>query len=382
MALASLQAELIFVAGPQKGERVSLTGSPLVAGRSAQAQIMLREESISRQQLLFETTADGWACQNMSPASRIRIGKRKYKAGKQLLLATGDAITVGVDTTLLFVAAGDDGDEAVWAWRGEHPESLPTPVPVATEEEDESAAPAEPAEPIAPPLPDTPFAPVPSIAVIQQSTAEEPEEQELTEQEQAIVARRAKVRKILIILSAYLALMGVFVVLLVLNRSGDDPGGGPTKTRFLTDEQIEKAIAAPLTRSPNPFSAKENLDRARSYYKSLNTLPKNMYLCVKHYRLYIAFQGGGGRIFATTNDERQYDRAREMLTEEIQNLYGDVNNARHREDWVRMDDLLKQILVYIPVEYAKDDKPVNDVIVENCRALLVTVGKKMAMKKK
>ena len=75
-------AELIFVVGPQRGQRVALRTAVAIAGRGTQAEIPLLEETVSRQQMRFELTAQGWLVESLSKNSPLRIGKRKYKPGK------------------------------------------------------------------------------------------------------------------------------------------------------------------------------------------------------------------------------------------------------------------------------------------------------------
>ena len=61
-------------------------------------------------------TADGWIMENLS-ANGTAVNGRRYKADKQILLATGDVIGVGMETEILFVAGGDDPAEAIARYR-------------------------------------------------------------------------------------------------------------------------------------------------------------------------------------------------------------------------------------------------------------------------
>ena len=88
---------LVFVKGPQAGQRVSLHGERVVAGRSSECQLPLKEHYVSRQQMQFTRTPDGWIMENLSSNGTAVNGKR-YKADKQILLGTGDLLGVGLET--------------------------------------------------------------------------------------------------------------------------------------------------------------------------------------------------------------------------------------------------------------------------------------------
>ena len=104
MALA--RPELIFVRGPQDGERAVLMTNPVVVGRSAVADVRLKENASSREQLRFDLTPEGWLMQNLSANGTLINGKR-YRGGKRLLLDTGDILGVGAETEILYVAPPD-----------------------------------------------------------------------------------------------------------------------------------------------------------------------------------------------------------------------------------------------------------------------------------
>ena len=72
------RAVLIFVSGPQKGERLSLPGGILLAGRSASAHILLAEQYASREQFRFQFTHDGWIVENIG-TSPVKINGKKFK---------------------------------------------------------------------------------------------------------------------------------------------------------------------------------------------------------------------------------------------------------------------------------------------------------------
>ena len=118
--MAAARPELLFVRGPQAGQRVVLTTGQAVLGRSPECDVRLEEESASRRQVQFEMTAEGVVVENLSSQGTLISGKR-YKSGKRVLLDTGDVLAAGAVTEILFVAAGDDPEAALTAYRQARP---------------------------------------------------------------------------------------------------------------------------------------------------------------------------------------------------------------------------------------------------------------------
>ena len=54
------QAELIYVKGPQAGQRASLMSAVVTVGRGQQADVQLTEEHVSRKHFQLTLTQDGW----------------------------------------------------------------------------------------------------------------------------------------------------------------------------------------------------------------------------------------------------------------------------------------------------------------------------------
>ena len=80
-----------------------------------------REEAASREHIRFLFTHDGWVMENLS-ANGTLINNKRYKRDKKILLDTGDVLGVGLETKILYVAPGDDPEEALGAWRAANPE--------------------------------------------------------------------------------------------------------------------------------------------------------------------------------------------------------------------------------------------------------------------
>ncbi len=112
-------AQLIVVAGPDDGRRFELNGGSFTLGRSATCQIALSEEYISREHARLSLGNDGIVLEVLS-SNGLSIGGRKYKRGKEIVLAAGDVIELGADTKMLFIDRGGDAQAALANWQAEH----------------------------------------------------------------------------------------------------------------------------------------------------------------------------------------------------------------------------------------------------------------------
>jgi hypothetical protein len=106
----------------------------------------------------------------------------------------------------------------------------------------------------------------------------------------------------------------------------------------------------------------------------------NLYLCVKNYRLYLAFRRKNRRIF-TPEDERRYDIAKRQLGEQLMEIYKNVRVASGAGRWAEAHDGLEELLKYLPVKETERDPQVRDVIVENILAHLRLISKKRTRQK-
>jgi pSer/pThr/pTyr-binding forkhead associated (FHA) protein len=125
--MVSAMPELIFVSGPQQGERAVIMTGTAVLGRSPSADVKLLEEAASREHVRFQLTRDGWVMENLS-ANGTLINGRRYKKDKKILLDTGDVMGIGLETRILYVSPGDDPEEALEDWRQANPPAQPRPA--------------------------------------------------------------------------------------------------------------------------------------------------------------------------------------------------------------------------------------------------------------
>ena len=342
-------AELIFVEGPQRGQRVALVTAAAIAGRGNQAEIPLLEETVSRQQMRFELTAQGWLVESLSKTSPLHIGKRKYKPGKRVLLATGDVLAVGVETHILFVDSGDSAAEAVAAYEADNPAPEPIPVPAPT-----------PAPPPTPPTgPDLEAQPTTYIDV----PAER--EEEITPDELAERERKAKIRKYAVGFGIYLVVMVIGIVVLATMKQGGGGRGRIGPPARLSTDDIQKALSSPITREPNEVASLKHLEEARRLFDERTKQQANLYRCHKNYRLYKAYRRRDQQFFSDPADSRKSSVVERELTDRIAEIYNSAMLYEKGRAWLMATKELDLLWAYLPPDDIRDDPEVYDALWEN-----------------
>ena len=342
------RAELVFVAGPQQGQRVRLLDNVMVAGRGPLAQIQLQEETVSRQQLQLELTVQGWLVQNLSAGSPLRINGKKYKVGKQILVDSGDVIGLGLDTEILFVDADTDVNEAMRAYTEDNPAPEPVPVPVTPE------------------LAPEPVSHVPDLAAQPTTYLDVPQEQEApqTDEEADEAARKAKIKKIAIGFGIYLALMVVAAVFLVSMKKAPGPNNDGVPAS-LSSEEIRDALEQKIVKEPNPVASQKHLQEARRLFDARTQLNENLYLCHKHYRLALAFRRRADRYFKGREDQRKSEMVLDELSERLGAIYSGVMLFEKGNEWYKAGQELDRFCEYLPSDKMKDDPDVKDTLWKN-----------------
>ena len=255
------RALLIFVGGPQQSQRKALPGGIIRAGRSPAAGVQLTEDYISREQMQFTLTDDGWTLENLSAPNPTRINGKKYRKSQKVLLDTGDVIAAGLETQILFVAPGDDAEEALTAWLG-RTEEAPAPEGPA---EAEVIGEVEPGEATRAPL----IQPLPAESPKQQQAEEEPEEEAgpLSEEEEEALKRKAKVKKYTILFSVYLTvIIAFFIILNKVRPSGPEVVRG--RPRELTKLDVEEVLDAKFDPTPNELASRKALAEALRLWRA------------------------------------------------------------------------------------------------------------------
>ncbi len=343
--MTDVRPELIFVAGPQCHERAVLMNNVMVAGRSPQADIRIREEFVSRRQLQFELTSQGWVVENLTRSGMIRINGKKYKVGKKVVLGSGDCISTGAETQMLFVEPQDDPNKVLADYRRDHP--LPQPVPVS------------------PPPQASPDDPSPAGHRREEGSAgnaadenEGPSGDDIAAQQ-----RKAKIRKYAIGFGIYVAAIIATVVILMSVKKAPQ-GVSLVQPKRLDGAEIRKALTSKLVRSPNEVAAERELNKARSFFLKRSAEDPNLYLCVKSFRLYLAYRRKDQRTF-DPEDERKFRIAREELVQKTQEIYDDAWAAENNHRWKDAYTELERLLRCIPVKEASDDPSVKSDLIDN-----------------
>ena len=305
---------LVFVAGPQAGQRAVLTGPTAILGRGASVDVMLSEDFVSRRQAKYELLRAGPTLENLSSRGTWINGKR-FTAGKKVLLETGDVIGAGAETEILFVAAGDDPDAALAMHDSATPRrtafgkkhllakqaSMAQPKPVAEE----------------PPEPES----EPETFAVQSFGAPPAEEQATPE--------RAKRRKIMIGLGIYMGAIFVVIMVILVTRKGG-PASRPTP-KMLSEMEIEQALAEPIDKDPDLIQMANKLQEAKELYQQYGRRDEHLHECVKAFKESLAYSGRG--YFDNPEDQDKYDAVLTRLTEVVKERYRDAYIYEEKKDW-------------------------------------------------
>ena len=323
--------ELVFIAGPQTGQRVTLSRAAAVLGRGSGSDILLSEEFASREQARYELLQAGPTLENLSTRGTWINGKR-FKAGKKVLLETGDLVGVGTDTEILFVSAGDDVDAALADCEEARPAGrsafgkrlAASEEPVQEPESDlpppESAAPA-PGQP--PPLPD------------------DVKPSEMTADERARAERKARQRKILVSLGIYfVVIVGIAVALALYTSEGTD--GQQQVPPMLKPDEIAKALRAPVARNTSKIRQEERLKLAVGMYQQYGLQPKYLYRCAQAFKEALAYGGRG--FFDQPEHDKVYREVLDRLIEEMNRKYRNAYLLELKEDWQKAEEEFHEIL--------------------------------------
>lgn len=321
--MGDVRPELIFLAGPQQGQRAVLMKNKMIVGRAPNCDIVLAEEFVSRQQVRFEQTPDGWIVENLS-SSGTRINGKKYKAGKRILLETGDVLAVGSATEILFVAPGDNPELAL--------EQVSKVRAAAA-----AAAPPAPAEPAPRPVPEA-FAPEAVREAPPAAAAE-------TDEDVKARLKRKKTQKYALYGGIYAAIL--VMLALVFSSLRPQLGSDHNKPIRLSDEDIAEAINQKIKRDYNSAKSAEYLGRAEAGYDTRMLRPRDLHDCVKWYKLHLAYENRPE--FETHVLAERYTAVKKELIERIQGKY--------REGWMREEEHRWPDAVAVWQKLAKDVPP-------------------------
>lgn len=358
--MPQVRPELVFLSGPQKGLRSAILTDQATIGRQASCEIVLKDEFASRQQAKFELTADGWIVENLS-SNGSKVNGKKYKTGKQILLATGDILAVGMQTEILFVAPGDDVDAALAQYFSLHPE-LQEATPVAPDTEVPVLAlvqmppPARPGRGEAAPVAAMTPLPVPVLG-----PASEPEEMTAEQADQLEMKKRsAKFKKYAIFGCIYGAVLIGFIILMVTVRSDDEGGDKQYQPRMLKKEEIEKAVAYEPQRARNAVKAADELQKAKEEYNSREQTLGKLYRVVKYFNAYRAHRDASE---ADPTTLAQYEQAKRELLANVTSKYEDAYMYEQGKNWAQARRIFDELLEMVPEHEAGN--PALEIFVKN-----------------
>lgn len=361
--MSSEHPVLVHVAGPQKGHRVVLKYPLAVAGRASTAQILLKEEFVSRQHVKFEKTPDGCIVENLSSTGTLINGK-KYKTGKKVILGTGDVLALGQQTKLLFVEPGSDIQEALDVYWQKNPGDRPLPMPDLPAEAPPLETPAAGAHPTpaiaaqpAVPLIVPEEQPIEPILVAEAPPTEEisPEDQEKVAQ---AAARKAKVRKYALLIGVYLVLIAGVVILLQSLRKDAPTGEARGMPLHLDSKAIGDILEKRVDQQPNVFTAQAALQQARSRYENRLLIAGDLYLCLKEFKKFLAYEPR--HRFSVPLDEKKYRTVLDDLHKRIVECYEQAYVRERDRDWKKAQQLFEELMKIIPERDSRD--PVYELV--------------------
>ena len=324
--------ELIFLSGPQEGERAVLMTNVVLVGRSVSADVRLKEEAASREHVRLQLTPAGWLVENLSANGMLVNGKRYRK--KRLLLDTGDVLGVGLETLVLYVSAGDNPEVALMAYRQAHPDAA------AAKPGDQAPARAEGRKAKMAPVPakETGGEKAPTKAQGAAEAAEDTEEEE---------GGSSKLKYVL----GGLVLGGMvfFGIALIVNSMQLDDEGGPGGLPRLEDADITAALNEPIIRTPSRTKAAETLEKAvRSYTNRTLWEPGDLYRCVKNFKLHQAYRQSPS--FAKIDHERMAEKAIKELDALVREKYDAAWKFEKAKSWRNAEAAFQELMVVLPVE--------------------------------
>ncbi|MCE5326920.1 MAG: FHA domain-containing protein [Planctomycetaceae bacterium] len=313
-------AEVVIVAGPQRGRRLLLRKSVIPIGRGDDCLIRINEQYVSRQHAQFVFTTEGWVVEGASDQPTF-VNDKRYKKGVRVILDTGDEIGLGAETRLLFVQKGDDVIAAVGAWQEAHP------------------APA--AEPPAPP-------PIPPEAE-EADVTDDLQPQAAAVDDAAAAQGHSKIRKYAVFLGVSMGLFLLIMIAGMLKKNSDGPvdpdAGGPP--RAMTDEQIKQALDRKLPRvSASAVTISALLDKARRAWLDRTSRDGELYNCVMNFQQYLACRPTS--TFETVEDERLYRTALDELTTKVKDKYRTAYLMGRQGQWRQSQRDFEQLQRIVP----------------------------------
>lgn len=146
--------KLVLLSGKDRGKELLLTVGGLVIGRTTDADLVVKDKSISRRHAVFIRVGSGWSVRDLGSKNGVRVNNRETK---EQGLRTGDVVTVGgVKMKFIDPAELAAPPEPAPGPAADAPPPVPFPPPASGPQEPH--APFHPASPVPPPSVDGGFA--------------------------------------------------------------------------------------------------------------------------------------------------------------------------------------------------------------------------------
>ncbi len=324
------RAELIFTTGPQAGQREKLIGDMIVFGRSPECDIQLTEGYVSRRQFELVLGGEGWVFESLS-SSPCQINGIKTKSRKRVILDTGDVISVAVDTEMLFVAAGDDPDKALAAYRrGEIETRLPPVIDASSETDILLAQPDEE-----------------DRSQSASGSASVAEDAKLSVTQEDIELKKAKIRKYLTIFCIYVAvviLVGIGLSLFTPSRQNRRNAHIP---KVLRRDDVRRAIGEEFEVGGNVLKMDASLARASRLWLERDSSLGNLALAVEAYKEAKSQSRQGSLMSA---DKGIYREGKQLLTDRIWKRYDESQTLIRKGKLQQAARSLRELLDMLPLD--------------------------------
>jgi len=365
--MSSAMPELIFVAGPQQGERAVLMTSTSLVGRSPAAEVRLMEEASSREHVRFQFTHEGWVMENLSANGTLINGKR-FKRNKKVLLDTGDVMGIGLETKVLYIAPGDDPEAALQAWRSANPDTQATPKPPAPATRKEPPKKSVQA-PVAPAATEKPSAQVTTKTDAGPKTAPPPGEAAGVEgegEEGEGEAETGSMKLKIILLVGMMVGLVVCVAAFLLRPPPPTGFGGGREYGRLTATQITAALEEPIERPLGPAQAMAQLQSAVSSYTNKELWePGDLYRCVHQFKLYRAYSQSPS--FPKVQYERMYMAAARELDVRVRQMYETAWKYEKALSFRRAKESFEALMRELPHDQVEPESRINKVILRDIK---------------
>lgn len=296
-------AELEFIAGSRKGERIRLTRIVTLIGRQETCDLVLEDESASREHGQIEQTVGQWVYTNFSENGTWVNRKRV----ERVVLADGDVIDFGSQTRVRF--------HLVEAERSGSPAMIRRRPRRRDEDEFEEVDESEDAEPS-----------VPSI--------------------KAALERR---RKVVVWLSVYLGvlLVGVVVAAVMLGQPKGDTGESGQQEWSEGDlltwlEELDTGVE----RIDKAMANRRMAEAAQLYQRYPHREPIDLFNAVLAFKE--ALDYSGSTVLPSHQYQQMYIQAKDQLVEELHAAYLDAQMAEARLDLAGVLDRYRFIFRHIP----------------------------------